>query len=69
MSKIEYAWVIQRDDERFYTRTELPKFYLFTSRLCDGETFFSKEVANSFIERNNLQNCRPVKVEIKIAGE
>lgn len=69
MSKTEYAWVIQRDDDRFFIRFELPNFYMFSNKLCVAETFSNKEVTLNFIERYKLQNCRPVKVKIEIVGE
>lgn len=69
MSKIEECWVIQRDDERFLMRFELPNFCMFINKLRDAETFLNKKVALNFIERCGLQNCRPVKVEIRVVGE
>ena len=67
MSKTEYAWVIQRDDGKFYVNTSLGK-HVFTDKilLAYKDTF---EWIKYHIELFKLQNCRPVKVEIKVVGE
>ena len=67
MSKTEYAWVIQRDDGKFYADTSLGK-HIFTDKilLAYKDTF---EWTKYHIELFELQNCHPVKVEIKVIGE
>lgn len=69
MSKTEYAWVIQRDDGMFFARTEMYKFYVFCNELGNAEMCSNKEVMENIIEKYNLQNCKPVKVEIRVVGE
>lgn len=77
MSKTEYAWVIQRDDGLFFTGWEItdePKFkndivscIYCIRRYCEGS--YSIENVIGLIKDQNLQNCRPVKVEIRVVGE
>ena len=76
MSKIEECWVIQRDDgsryfdcqdsyfSDFYGIDEWTQFYDKNISL-----YKSKDVAMQIIKNQNLQNCRPVKVEIRVVGE
>lgn len=73
MSKTEYAWIIQRDDgsryfdcqdryfSDFYGIDEWTQFYDKNISL-----YKSKDVAMQIIKSQNLQNCRPVKVQIEI---
>lgn len=64
MSKIEECWVIQRDDGMycFNTLAWVTKIY----NACMIETL---EDCEFVIKKMNLQNCRPVKVEIRVVGE
>ena len=76
MSKIEECWVIQRDDgsryfdcqdsyfSDFYGIDEWTQFYDKNISL-----YKSKDVAMQIIKNQNLQNCHPVKVEIRVVGE
>lgn len=68
MSKTEYAWVIQRDDGKFFSKTEHPIFYVFCN-LGNSEISSSKEIMQYIIKKYNLQNCRPVRIKIEIVGE
>ena len=69
MSKTEYAWVILRDDGSFFARTEIYNFNVFCNELGNAEMCSNKEIMQNIIEKYNLQNCRPVKVEIRVVGE
>lgn len=69
MSKTEYAWVIRRDDGSFFARTEIYNFNVFCDELGNAEICLNKEVMENIIEKYNLQNCVPVKVEIRVVGE
>lgn len=69
MSKIEECWVIQRDDGSFFARTEIYNFNVFCDELGNAEICSNKEVMENIIEKYNLQNCRPVKAEIRVVGE
>lgn len=69
MSKTEYAWVIQRDDGSFFARTEIYNFNIFCNELGNAEICSSKEIMQNIIEKQHLQNCTPVKVEIRVVGE
>lgn len=78
MSKTEYAWVIQRDDGKFFDN-----FNIYgNADFCDScvmsfyntYSFFdfkvaTKEMCETAIKTHNLQNCKPVKVKIEIVGE
>lgn len=74
MNKVEQCWVIQRDDGMFWNCSNNGNF----------ETYFVKDIAHAFlftkeyiknqpieelIKFKRLQNCRPVKVEIRVVGE
>lgn len=76
MSKTEYAWVIQRDDGKFwncsgdsarnyetYFVKDIARAYLFT------EEYIKIQPIDELIKFRQLQNCRPVKVKISIVGE
>ena len=78
MSKIEECWVIQRKDGYFYYG------YTFMSKYpYDTKPIFTKNINKAFldyafwnkfgcereIKKMQLQNCRPVKVEIRVVGE
>lgn len=76
MSKTEYAWVIQRDDGMFWncsgdsTRNyatyfvdSIARAYLFT------EEYIKTQPIDELIKFRQLENCRIVKVEIKVVGE
>lgn len=76
MSKIEQCWVIQRNDGKFwncsnsgadnfasYFVDDIAHAFLFTKE------YIKKQPIEELIEFRRLQNCRPVKVEIKVVGE
>ena len=77
MSKTEYAWVIQRDDGSRYFDCDdshyndffgANEFTMFDEN--KSITFYkSKQKAQEKIEWYFLQNCKPVKVEIRVVGE
>lgn len=76
MSKIEECWVIQRDDGSFYFDCQDSYFSDFYG--IDEWTMFydknislykSKDVAMKTIKDYHLQNCKSVKIEIRVVGE
>lgn len=68
MSKTD-SYVIQRDDGSFFARTEMYKFYIFCNELGNAEMCSNKEIIQNIIEKYQLHNCVPVKVEIRVVGE
>lgn len=66
MSKTEYAWVIQRDDD---DRTYICSSHYICFTLANADIFECESEAQAIIDEYNLQNCRTVKVKIEIAGE
>ena len=74
MNKIEYAWVIQRDDGKFFYDIGIVDDY--SPYFCDdilicllnGGRFKARKDAQIYINKF-LQNCQPVKVKIEIVGE
>ena len=69
MSKIEECWVVQRDDGKFYTECSV-KDIKFTSSIWCAMRCDNKNEAEWCIKGiKDLQNCKPVKVEIKVVGE
>ena len=68
MSKTEYGWVIQRFDGLFMMSCPY-EIARFSSKIAYSEFCLEKQSAEDFIRRFNLQNCRPVKCEIRVVGE
>lgn len=83
MSKTE-IWVIQRDDGKYIKRTlvaneryELYYEVEFVDDLLESIVNIykytdydkSKKCCLNIIKKCNLQNCKPVKVEIRVVGE
>lgn len=72
MSKTEYAWVIQRDDGKVFAGENSKGVILFFNdfefNYLDCAMITKKECKN-IINHYNLQNCRPVKCEIRVIGE
>ena len=64
MSKTEYAWVIQRDDGMYCFNT-----FAWSKKICNACMIETLEDCELAIKKMNLQNCRPVKVEIRVVGE
>ena len=69
MSKTEYAWVIQRDDGKFYSTKFTNTMFLENIALATIYTKNWKWKCEFCIKQLNLQNCRPVKLEIRVVGE
>ena len=66
--KTETAWVIQRDDGYFLK--DCPrKFAEFTAYIGYSEFCMLERSAEDYIKRFELQNCKLVKVEIKVVEE
>ena len=71
MSKTEYAWVIQRDDGKVFAGLNSKDIAIF----CYDFEFnyldyvYTKKECENIIKFYNLQNCHPVKVEIRVVGE
>lgn len=73
MNNIEYAWVIQRDDERFIQGLKIKRngtakgFY--TDFLKDALKEFSKYEAEEVMRVYKIKNCKPVKVKIEVVED
>lgn len=77
-NKVEECWVIQRDDGKFFDCFDIggnEEFCdSFIRSIQDTIGFFkfnipTKEMCEQAIKTHYLQNCRPVKVEIRVVGE
>lgn len=71
MKKIEQYWIIQRNDGKFYFECA-DSFYNEFISLNENKsiTFYkSKHKAQEIIKWYFLQNCKPVKVEVRVIGE
>ena len=75
MSKTD-LYVIQRDDGMFYYDYEIADMGFSTKPKFTGDInkcfqlqFGTKHWAETEIRCMELQNCRPVKVEIRVIGE
>lgn len=71
MSKIEECWVIQRDDGKVFAGLNSKDIAIF---YCDFEFnyldyVYTKKECENIIKFYNLQNCHPVKVELRVVGE
>ena len=69
MNKIEYAWVIQRDDGKYFSRIEIPNICVFDDLITNADRYDYEKTVKYLIEALRLQNCKPVKVEIRVVGE
>ena len=67
-NKVEQCWVIQRDDGKYvnFMDNEDLTWYEHT---WQATMTWSKHQAEKDIVLWKLQNCRPVKVEIRVVGE
>ena len=69
MNKTEYAWVIQRDDGKYFSRIEMPNICVFDNLITNADRYDYEKTVKYLIEALRLQNCKPVKVEIRVVGE
>ena len=72
MSKIEECWVIKdnrKNEFLSYNRHTKEKILDVSKNLYNAIMFKKYEVAKDTIEIYDLQNCHPVKVEIRVVGE
>lgn len=78
MSKIEECWVIQRKDGYFYYDCEFikkypyemkPRFTKDINKVFLNHNFWNKFGCEKEIKEMQLQNCKPIKVEIRVVGE
>ena len=73
MSKIEnffvndkdYGWVIKVNDNDLYIYSG----YKTIDKLVLADIYECESQANAIIDAYNLQNCKPVKIEIRVVGE
>lgn len=73
MSKIEeltmkdkdFGWVIKANDKELYIYSG----YNFTDKLVLADICECESQAQAIINDYKLQNCKPVKVEIRVVGE
>ena len=67
MSEVEFGWVIRRDDGKFIDRHDLD----FTNNLY--ETWIYAEDKKWMVEEDirslELQNCKPVKIEMRVVED
>lgn len=68
MSKIEECWVIQRDDG-MYVNFEDNDDLTWYEKVWQASMTWSKSRAEHDIDLWQLENCHPVKVEIRVVGE
>lgn len=64
MSKIEECYVIQRDDGKYCFNT-----FAWSKKICNACMIETLEDCELAIKEMNLQNCHPVKVELRVVGE
>ena len=68
---VENAWVIQRDDAKFYvtSRGGKRKRNIFDSHLISAWKEDCKSEAEEIIKIFNLQNCKVIKIKIEVVEE
>ena len=64
MSKIEECWVIQRNDGMYCVNT-----FAWSRKICYASQLETLQECELAIKEMNLQNCKPVKIEIRVVGE
>ena len=73
MNKIEEFWVIQRNDGEFYQNYGFDNngktYVYFNDKLLLAKKFDNKSNIKRTIKGLNIQNCKPVKCEIRVVGE
>ena len=72
MSEIQYAWVIQRDDGRFYVTTRRDRNrlrYITDDRLVYAHKETCESEAQETIDVYGLEGYRPVKIEMRVVEE
>ena len=71
----EYAWVIQRDDGKFWNCAGRDNNFetYFVDNIAQSrlftEEYIKMQTIEELIEFRGLENCKPVKVEIKVVEE
>ena len=68
MSKIEDCWVIQRDDGKYVNFMDNDDLTWY-KKAWQASMTRSKSGAEHEIAIWQLQNCKPVKVELRVVGE
>ena len=63
-----FNWVIQRNDGTFAEYDGFLDVWLF-GFIRNADMFSEKDIAQYNINKYHLQNCKPVKIEIRIVGE
>ncbi len=72
MSEVEYAWVIRRDDGRFYVTTRRDRNRLRNitdDRLVYAYKETCESEAQETIDVYSLEGYRPVKIEMRVVEE
>ena len=67
--EVEKGWMVRRDDGMFFAMEDYKGCAVF----CDNFNIFNgvmntKKECKNIIKFYNLQNCKPVKVEIRVVG-
>lgn len=68
MSKVEECWVIQRDDGMYVSQDDGEQCY-FNNSLIYARRYENKRIVEFKILQRELQNCKPVKIEVRVVGE
>ena len=68
---VEFAYVIQRDDGKFYVTScgGKRKLNIFDSHLISACKEDCKSEAEETIKIFNLQNCKVIKIKIEVVKE
>ena len=69
MSKIEECWVIQRGNDLYAMYIPSNDTFVFNTFIQLALFHSSKDEVIDSIETYHLQNCHPVKVELRVVGE
>lgn len=75
MNNIEYVWVIQRDDGKFWNCAGSDRNYetYFVDNISQAyfftEEYLKMQSIEELMEFRRLQNCKPLKVKIKVVED
>lgn len=69
MNKVEQCWVIQRGNDLYAMYIPSNDTFVFNTFIQLALFHTSKDEAVDSIKTYHLQNCKPVKVELRVVGE
>lgn len=69
MNDIIEGWVIQRDDGKFFKGLSINGGFVFINSVRQAFMYCCDYLAKEEIKFNKLENCKVVKVEIRVVAD